>query len=188
MLKLNSLSFKDVALLSNRCLAGQYYKFFFQEPASPLLNTKVYGRDFVRLMELFSNNDSLKLEFIPQYESRHSSAGYDFYPVARVGNTDIEVHFIHSLKREDARKEWERGLEKMRGKRKVAAFVALTEEDEDLYSEITLPKFKITPSDKGLEGMNQNNCDSYYFWKRTTVMRGVRNKIRKALKNNGETK
>lgn len=186
--KLNSLSYKDVALLSNRCLAGQYYRFFLQKPASPLLNTKVYGRDFILLLDLLSNNDSLKLEFIPQYESRHTSDDYDFYPVGIVVGTDIEIHFIHSQNREAALKEWEKGLEKMKGKRIVAAFVALTEEDEEFYSEITLLKFKITPSDKGLEGMNQNNCDSYYFWKRTAVMRGLRKKIRRALRNNGKAK
>jgi len=184
--RLGSMACKDVAVLSNRPLAGQYYRFFFQERCAPLLNTKVYSGDFVRLMDLFKQDESLELSFIPQFESKHSASSYDFYPVARIGDTDIEVHFIHCLRREDARKEWERGLEKMKGKRKVVAFVALTEEDEEFYSKVTLPKFKLTNKDRGLENMNQNNCDSYYFWKRMAVMKDIRKRIRKALRTYGK--
>ena len=186
--KLCSLSCRNVAILSNRSFAGQYYDFFLQESCTPLPNTRVYSEDFVSLLGLISSNGNLDLHFIPQFESKYSSSGYDFYPVARVGDTDIEVHFLHSLKREDARKIWEKGLEKMKGKRVVAAFVVLTEEDERMYSKVTLPKFKITRSDKGLENMNQDNCDSYNFWKRIAVMSGIRRKIRRTLRSDGGTR
>lgn len=178
-----SKSFRNVAVLSNSSLARHYYPFFFQEPCTPLLNTKVFGDDFNKLLDLIGSKGQLSLRFIPQYQSKHPAAGYDFYPVGVVGNTDIEIHFIHSLTKEEALKEWLTGLRKMEGKRLVVAYVVLTEEDEKLYSRITLPKFRVSPSDRGLEDLNQENCDSY-FWKRIAVMRGFRKKMRQALRKN----
>lgn len=177
--------FKNVSLLSNRSLAGAYYDYFFQEKISPLLNTKVYGEDFLRLLSLISRNDYIELEFIPQYESIRNSDEYDFYPVARIKDSDIEIHFIHSRNRENARKEWEDGFKRMKGKQLVVAFVAISEEDEKLFSSISLPKFKVSPSDKGMEGMNQDNCDSFHFWKRIAAMRCIRRKIKHVLKSIG---
>ena len=145
------------------------------------MNTKVFGDDFNKLLDLIGSKGQLSLRFIPQYQSKHPAAGYDFYPVGVVGNTDIEIHFIHSLTKEEALKEWLTGLRKMEGKRLVVAYVVLTEEDEKLYSKITLPKFRVSPSDRGLEDLNQENCDSY-FWKRIAVMRGFRKKMRQALR------
>lgn len=180
--RIASKTCRDVALLSNRSFARHYYAFFFQEPCTPLLNTKVFGEDFNRLLDLIKEKDPLSLRFIPQHQSKHPAAGYDFYPVGVVGDTDIEVHFIHSLTKEEALKDWETGLEKMKGKRLVVAYVVLSEEDESLYSKVKGPKFKITQADPGLSDLSQDNCDSY-FWKKISVMRGIRTKVRCALKN-----
>ncbi len=182
--RIASKSLKDVALLSNRSLARHYYAFFLQEPCTPLSNTRVFGDDFNRLLELLEAKGNLSLRFIPQYQSKHPAAGYDFYPVGAVGDTDIEVHFIHSLTKEEALKDWEVGVQRMEGKRLVVAYVILSEEEEKLYSKVTLPIIRITPADKGLENLNQENCDSY-FWKRSVVMRGIRKKIRQALRDYG---
>lgn len=182
--KLCSFRFRDVALLSNLSLARHYYDFYFQPYNTPLLNTRMYGSDFKGLLDLIATNKPLRLRFIPQRQSRHSSAGFDFYPVGIVNDTDIEVHFIHSLTEEEAREEWDTGLKNMRGKKIVAACVVLKEEDECLFSQISFPKIRITPSDPGLTDLNQENCDSY-FWRRLPVMKGIRHKIRRALRENG---
>ena len=68
----------------------------------------------------------------------------------------------------------------MEGKRLVVAYVVLDEDDEKRFSKVALPKFKIAPGDSGLENLNQENCDSY-FWKRMAVMRGIRQKMKRAL-------
>lgn len=182
--KLASKSCKEVVVLSNRSLARHYYAFFYQEPCTPLLNTRIFGDDFNHLLNLIEAKGQLSLRFIPQYQSKHPAAGYDFYPVGVVGDTDIEVHFIHSLTKEEALKDWESGVERMGGKRLVVAYVVLDEDDEKRFAKVTLPKFKIAPGDSGLENLNQDNCDSY-FWKRMAVMRGIRKKLRRALNRNG---
>ena len=177
-----SLSCRDVVILSNRSVAEHYYDFFFQAYTTPLLNTRVFGDDFIRLLDLITADDptNLKLEFIPQCQTRHKEAGYDFYPVGVVDGTDIEIHFIHSLTTDEAKRIWEMGLEKMKEKRLVVAYVVLSIDEEKNYSKITLPKFKITPSDNGLADLNPNNCDSY-VWKRFSIMIVIRKKVRHAL-------
>ena len=182
--RLESWSCKDVAILSNRSLAQQYYDFYFQDFNTPLLNTRLFGDDFIRLLDLVVKNDPLKLRFIPQKQSRHPAAGYDFYPVGIVDDTDIEIHFIHSLTMDEARNDWESGLARMKGKRLVVAYVVLSEEDEFHYSKVTLPKIRISSSDDGLSDLNQDNCDSF-FWRRFSIMKGIRKNIRCALKKNG---
>ena len=179
--KLGSKGCRDVAVISNRALGLHYYDFFMQKPSTPLLNAKMYGDDFTRLLKLLEERKDLELKFIPQNQSRHSSAGYDFYPVGIVDDTDIEVHFIHCLTKAIAIKDWQTGLKEMKGKKTVVAYVILDEEDERYYSMIDIPKFRITPSDNGLNDLNQENCDSYY-WKRLAVMRTIRKKIRRALR------
>lgn len=177
-----SKTYDNVTLLSNRSLARHYYTFFYQEPCTPLLNTRIFGNDFNRLLDLLFIKGQLSLSFIPQYQSKHPAAGYDFYPVGVVDNTDIEVHFIHSLTKEEALRDWETGLKKMEGKKVVVAYVVLTEEEEKMFSKVSLPKFKVTPSDNGLENLNQDNCDSF-FWRRLTIMRMIRSKVKCALRS-----
>lgn len=180
--KVESRKYRDIALISNRPLSRDYYSYFLQKPCTPLLNTRVFGDDFLRLIALFESKRDVGLKFIPHDNTKHISAKYDFYPVGVVEGTDIEVHFIHSLTQEQARKEWEAGLDNVKGKRLVVAYVVLNEEDEHYYSQVNLPKFKITARDKGLEDLNQENCDSY-FWKKHTIMKVLRKKIRQALNN-----
>ena len=182
--RLCSFSFRDVVILSNRSVAEHYYKFFFQDYTTPLLNTRVFGNDFIRFLDLITSNDpkNLKLKFIPQRQTRHKEAGYDFYPVGVVEGTDIEIHFIHSLTTDEARRIWETGVDRMRGKRLAVAYVVLTEEDASLYERVSLPKFIISPADSGLNDLNQDNCDSF-FWRKTAIMRGIRKKIRQALRH-----
>ena len=182
--ELGSLGCRDVVLLTNRPLAFHYYDFYRQPYCTPLLNTKVYGADFVRLLNLFATDKPLELRFIPHNQSRHVQAGQDFYPVGVVGDTDIEIHFLRTLTRDEALKDWETGLARMKGKRWVVAYIVLSKEDDLFYSKITLPKFKISSSDKGLEDLGQDNCDDY-FWKRFSVMKGIRKKIRHTLGCNG---
>lgn len=179
--RLSSLLCKDVAILSNRSLAQSYYDFYFQDYCTPLLNTRVFGDDFIRLVDLLATNKPITIRFIPQNQTRHSAAGYDFYPVGLVEDTDIEVHFIHSLTETEARKIWETGQEKMRGKRLVVAFVILSKEDEALYAKVTLPKFAVSPSDDCLHNLNQNNCDAF-FWRSRPIMKVLQKKVRNTLK------
>lgn len=185
--RLHSLQCKDVVILSNRFLTQQYYDYFFQDYNTPLLNTKLFGDDFIRLLDMIATNQHLNIRFIPQNQTRHPEAGFDFYPVGIVENTDIEVHFIHSLTQEEARNEWKTGFAKMSGKKWVVAYVVLSEEDESLYKKVTLPKFRITPSDRGLHGLTQDNCDSF-FWRTLPIMKGIRKKVKYTLshsENNG---
>ena len=179
--KLCSLRLKDVAILSNRSLAQSYYDYYFQEYCTPLLNTRVFGDDFSRLLDMLATNSPLKIRFIPQHQTRHAAAGYDFYPVGLVEDTDIEVHFIHSLTESEARYIWETGQEKMRGKRMVVAYVVLSEEEDALYAKISLPKFKISPSDECLHELNPYNCDSF-FWRSRPIMNVLHKKVRNTLK------
>ena len=174
-----SLNCRNIVLLSNRSLAIHYYNFFFQDPTTPLLNTRLFGDDFVRLLDLLATRDpsTLALQFIPQQQSKHPEAGFDFYPVGVVEGTDIEIHFIHSLTTDEAKRDWEAGLSRMKGKKWVVAYVILSEEEKKLYARITLPKFSITPADPGLGDLNQGNCDSY-FWRRLPDMRGMRKRVK----------
>ena len=107
--KVESRKYTDIVLLSNKPISRDYYSYFLQKPCTPLLNTKVFGEDFACLLPLFESKRDVELKFIPQNQTKHISAKYEFYPVGVVEGTDIEVHFIHSLTQEQARKEWESG-------------------------------------------------------------------------------
>lgn len=179
--RLGSMTCKDIVLLSNCSLAQQYYDYFYQQYDSPLLNTKLFSDDFVQLLDLIASKRQLRLIFIPQKQTRHPSAGYDFYPLGLIEGTNIEVHFIHSLTLEEAQKDWEEGFKRMVGKKVVIPFVALTEEDIKLFATIPLPKFIISPSETLFKDLNQDNCDSF-FWKRFQIMRELRRRIRRAIK------
>ena len=98
--KVESQKYKDIALLSNRPVARDYYSYFLQEPCTPLINTRVFGEDFVRLLSLIESKDHLRLKFIAHDKTKHISTKYDFYPVGVVDGTDIEIHFIHSITKE----------------------------------------------------------------------------------------
>ena len=172
---------KDVSLISNQSIVKEYYDYYHQNYQSPLLSSKVYGEDFLSLVELFRTGKDLHLSFIPQHRSKHTSSNSDFYPVAVVDSTDIEIHFIHCLTQQEAEDYWNIGMKCINTGRLVVAFVSTTSESDELFGRITLPKFKLSASDPFLRDLRTDNCD-YYQWSRIKIMKSIRRRIRQVLR------
>ena len=82
---------KDIIILSNSPIILQFYLFWNLQPRSPLVNTHISEEDFIKLMQLLSNNKPFNIEFINSAEAKKKPN--DLYPIIRIVGTDIEIHY-----------------------------------------------------------------------------------------------
>lgn len=88
-------------------VAQAYYAFHFVRAASPLVAGQVEADDFRRLVAELPGLDMRRLSFIAPMESRHGHS--DYYPIATLGDTDIEVSFPAMVSRQSVADVWARG-------------------------------------------------------------------------------
>ena len=104
---------KCIVLLSGNREDSRLSQKFNIRHHGPLSKAVLSDSDFKSLInnkELFVEDN---LRFICRDESKKETADGDFFPIALVGNTDIEVHFVDCYSREQALKSWNEGIRNM---------------------------------------------------------------------------
>lgn len=73
-----------------------------------LLNNSaiVWKEDYKKIASLYAPINSYDLEFFNQREAQHET--HDFYPIARLKGTTIELHFINCFSIDQARDSWKK--------------------------------------------------------------------------------
>lgn len=104
---------KNTVLISGDENDNRLYSKFALRHMGPLYMASVSAFDFEKMKinkELFVENN---LCFISRNDSKIKIAANDFYPIAVVGNTDIEIHFTLCYSREQALESWNKGVQNM---------------------------------------------------------------------------
>lgn len=107
---------RSVSIISNDCWGGRMSKFYKLPFNSPFIGLFICGPDYVEILEHPEVLD-LELRFFPIKESRY----IDFlrkvdqlsHPVAHLGDTDLEIHFLHYENEETARQKWSRRVKRI---------------------------------------------------------------------------
>jgi uncharacterized protein (DUF1919 family) len=106
---------KEFCIISNDCWGGEMYKLLNRQYNTPFIGLMLMSPCYIRLLENLKMNLDLPLVF--KKSSRYPSmqkinAGTDF-PVAVLGDTDIEIQFLHYQTEESAKDKWERRVKRI---------------------------------------------------------------------------
>lgn len=105
-------------ILSNTMYERHFYKKFDLDTKGPLWDAYLSEEDFE---ELANNKDSLLSRHISFIDCRDSKCfnKNEFYPIAKIDGTEIELHFKKCYTREQANSSWEDGINNINRKQVV---------------------------------------------------------------------
>lgn len=110
--KINIISTPEVSrIVSNKLNVTQY---------NPIHLGKMSEIDIVSVIKKPSLLTENNIVFISSFESKNKEEISDFYPIAKIKNTDIEIHFRDCFSREDVENGWNAICKQIDGLRNVA--------------------------------------------------------------------
>lgn len=110
--KINIISTPEVSqILSNKLNVTQFNPINFGEISD------IDILSILRSPHLLTENN---IVFISSFESKNREEVSDFYPIAKIKNTDIEIHYKDYFSREDVETEWNAICKQIDGLRNVA--------------------------------------------------------------------
>jgi uncharacterized protein (DUF1919 family) len=106
---------KEFCIISNDCWGGEMYKLLKRQYNTPFIGLMLMSPCYISLLEDLKLNLSQPLIF--KKNSRYPSmqkinAGTDF-PVAVLGDSDIEIQFLHYKTEGSAKEKWERRVKRI---------------------------------------------------------------------------
>lgn len=110
-----SVGNKEFCIISNDCWGGEIYKLLNRQYNTPFIGLMLMSPCYISLLENLKLNLSLPLIFkkSSKYPSMQKiNAGTDF-PVAVLGESDIEIQFLHYKTEGAAREKWERRVKRI---------------------------------------------------------------------------
>lgn len=94
---------KPFTIFSNNCLGGIFYHDAGKQFTSPLINTAMDGKDFLKFVSNPKHYLSCEMEFF-KWPGRN-------FPIAKID--DIEVNFVHYKTEEECVELWKRRAERI---------------------------------------------------------------------------
>ncbi|MCQ2101781.1 MAG: DUF1919 domain-containing protein [Fibrobacter sp.] len=108
---------RNVFTISNTCLSWVFNQNFDLDYESPLDGCYISDEDFSVLMKYGYKIKNLKISFIKAEDSKYRFLIDDFFPVARVEGTNIELLGRDYISKEQMRNHWEKGLKQIQNKK-----------------------------------------------------------------------
>lgn len=106
---------KPFCIVSNDCWGAEIYKLLDKPFNTPFIGLMLMGPCYIKLLENFEYYINLPLNFIHHskyIEMQIIKSGINF-PLGVLGDSGIEIHFLHYLTAEEAKRKWERRLNRI---------------------------------------------------------------------------
>ncbi len=99
---------KKFCIISNDCWGAEIYKLLDRPFNTPFIGLMLMGPCYIKLLENLELNIKLPLVFKKEskYEEMRVIKAGENFPLAVLGNTDIEIHFLHYKTKEEAIEKW----------------------------------------------------------------------------------
>lgn len=106
---------KKFCIFSNDCWGGELYKLTGRPFNTPFIGLMLMAPCYIKLLEEPAYYLRLPLNFIKssRYPLMQELNAGSSYPLALLGNSDIEIHFLHYSSENMAREKWERRLQRI---------------------------------------------------------------------------
>lgn len=98
----------NVTIISNNCWGGFMYQSCGLQYNSPLVGLYFYAPEYIKFLRNLKSNMEQPLHFIPKTQSRYANLISKDYIVGVLGDTGIEIVFMHYNSEEEVLSKWER--------------------------------------------------------------------------------
>lgn len=104
----HSIKNKSVTVISNNCWGGFMYQSCNLPYNSPLIGLYFYAPEYIKFLENLKYNLEQPIRFISKAESRYAQYIKKDYIIGVLGNTGIEIVFMHYHSKNEVLEKWER--------------------------------------------------------------------------------
>lgn len=168
-------------------VAQAFYDFHLRHEASPFTIGSMKSEDFRKLVTNLSETALSKLHYITPKASRYSHT--DYYPIATIGDTDIEVNFPIMCSRKSVTEAWAKGYTSFNPSEAVIIYVDLDPNTETIkwLQSLTSPHVLITNKPTAceyclvVEDLTEDNVYRYNWYQRHKL-NSIRKMISKQIK------
>lgn len=101
---------KSVTIISNNCWGGFMYQSYKLKYNSPFIGLYLYAPEYIALLRNLKYNLSQPLHFIKHEQSKYKDIVPPQYIIGVLGETGIEIVFMHYHLEEEALEKWNRRL------------------------------------------------------------------------------
>ena len=134
---------RTLTVISNDCWGGMMLKYHNLPFNTPFVGLFVYGPDYIEMLE-HPETLKLPLTFIAKEQSRWykelMTERKTDYPIGVLGDTGLEIHFLHYATAEEARQKWTRRVARINWDNAIVKF-----SDRYLCSEELVRRFDRLP-------------------------------------------
>lgn len=99
---------KQVCIISNNCWGGFMYQSCNLPYSSPLIGLYFYAPEYIKFLKNLKYNINQPLHFIKKEQSKYSKYISKNYIIGVLGNTGIEIVFMHYHNEAEVLEKWER--------------------------------------------------------------------------------
>jgi len=118
----------DVSIISNNCWGTRTYQRFGLPYASPFQSLFIFAPDYLQLLDGFSPDKLQIVRFIPKTASKYYAALMQDdelretpYPIGVLAD-GTELHFLHYRSADDAKRKWDRRVERINPRKLIFKF------------------------------------------------------------------
>lgn len=109
---------KDITIISNNCWSGFIYQSYNLKYNSPTIGLFFMPDDYIKFLKDIKKWIYEPIEFIDSHNSKYYSYYKEWnkfgkYPIGKFKNSDIEIHFLHYVDKEDAVRCWDRRVKRI---------------------------------------------------------------------------
>lgn len=145
LIQTRKLRNKDFTIISNNCWGGSIYQSLKLEYKSPFVGLFLFGPCYLSLLKNLNKNILSELEYLPFLSSKYYEKIKEKpeYPIGLLGQTGIEIHFLHYKNWTEAYNKWNR--RKLRINMKNLLIVCSDKDIEDDMLDKSIKDFNQLP-------------------------------------------
>lgn len=131
---------KNITIISNNCWGGFMYQSCKLLYSSPFIGLYMYAPDYIKLLKNLRKNLQKPIHFISAEQSKYNGIINPKYLIGVLGDTDIEIVFMHYHLKEEVLEKWNRRLMRINWNNMLVKF-----SDTDLCSDTLIEDFDKLP-------------------------------------------
>lgn len=113
---------KNVTIISNNCWGGFMYQSCKLKYNSPFIGLYMYAPEYIALLRNLKYNLTQSLHFIKHEQSKYKDIVPPQYILGVLGDTGIEIVFMHNHLEEEALEKWNRRLKRINWDNMIVKF------------------------------------------------------------------
>lgn len=131
----------DFSIISDNCWGGFMSQYFGVKYNSPFVGLFIFSDDYIFMLDNLDYYLSQKLIFIEQENSKYKdylikNGTFNKYPIAYLGDKNVEIHFLHYKNANEAEYKWNKRLTRLNKNKLIIKMC-----DRDLFNDSHINKF-----------------------------------------------